>query len=189
MPPDPLLLRWIRIKAHFFIIIIQYTMIIWLSTHLFIFTAITYFSFFLTNLESAIIKSYTPTIKYRSLDKKPMFNIRDWLLPHISGKMQGHSKPHNFRFYKTHGTAYMQYMQWCTDSWQPSDLDENGEQVPGLKCLKVWWILRNNFFWNILLQHIYMCDSQRQLCWIFQKRHEDSNLGQSLSYELHHMVC
>ncbi|XP_070534121.1 uncharacterized protein [Ptychodera flava] len=30
----------------------------------------------------------------------------------------------------------MQYRQWCTDPWEPSQRDENGEQVPGIRCLK-----------------------------------------------------
>nr|XP_006821263.1 PREDICTED: uncharacterized protein LOC102800784 [Saccoglossus kowalevskii] len=92
----------------------------------------------LNDLEDIVTASYTPPIKPRSLSKQPLFNIKEWLLPHMSGRMQGHSKPHNFRFHKVQGKAYMQYRLWCTDPWEPTTIDVNGEQVPGLKCLKTW---------------------------------------------------
>ncbi|XP_006815072.2 uncharacterized protein LOC102804474 [Saccoglossus kowalevskii] len=88
------------------------------------------------DLEETVTASYTPPIKSCGLLKKPLYNIKDWLLPHITGKMQGHSKPHNFRFHKVGGRAYMQYRLWCTDKWQPTTIDANGDQVPGLRCLK-----------------------------------------------------
>ncbi|XP_070548820.1 uncharacterized protein [Ptychodera flava] len=88
------------------------------------------------DLETTVIASYTPPIKWRNITEKHLFNIKEWLIPHMPGKMQGHSKQHNFRFHKVNGTAYMQYRQWCTDPWEPSQRDENGEQVPGIRCLK-----------------------------------------------------
>ncbi|XP_077861936.1 uncharacterized protein LOC144342961, partial [Saccoglossus kowalevskii] len=85
-------------------------------------------------LEETVTASYTPPIKSRGLLKKN-YNIKDWLLPHITGKMQGHSKPHNFHFHKVGGRAYMQYTL-CTDKWQPTTIYANGDQVPSLICLK-----------------------------------------------------
>nr|XP_006820843.1 PREDICTED: uncharacterized protein LOC102801679 [Saccoglossus kowalevskii] len=90
----------------------------------------------LNDLESLIMRAYTPTVCFRSLQQKPIINIKEWLIPHISDRIQGHSKPLNFRFYKMDGTTFMQYRQWSTNPWEPSHMDVNGQQVPGLKCLQ-----------------------------------------------------
>ncbi|XP_070534490.1 uncharacterized protein [Ptychodera flava] len=83
------------------------------------------------DLISIIESSYTPAIKVALSTK--MLNIKEWLIPHMHRNFKGHSRPHNFRFRKVDGKAYMQYREWCTDPWHP--LPRDGVETPGLLCL------------------------------------------------------
>ncbi|XP_077869749.1 uncharacterized protein LOC144361813, partial [Saccoglossus kowalevskii] len=98
----------------------------------------------LNDLLHAVTDSYTPQIKTKQLTS--VFNIKEWLMPHISGTFGGHSKPHHFRFRKVDGQVRMQYRKWITHAWKPhagymDDFDEqdgdvNYDDHRGLICLE-----------------------------------------------------
>ena len=82
---------------------------------------------------SVVEGSYTPNITV--YDATPLYNIRDWLIPHLTGRFQNHTKPLWFRFLRSRdGTTRMHYKLWVDDVWLPEDTD--GENS-GLLCFQV----------------------------------------------------
>ncbi|XP_077864883.1 uncharacterized protein LOC144350661 [Saccoglossus kowalevskii] len=84
------------------------------------------------DLISIIKNAYTPAINVAVLG--PLLNIKEWLIPHLYGNFNGHSKPHNFRFRKVDQKTYMHYRLWSSDPWEPQCTSE--DDVPGLICFK-----------------------------------------------------
>ncbi len=83
-------------------------------------------------MASVIEESYTPAIQVHKAT--PLFNVKDWLIPHLSGRFQNHTKPLWFQFLRSRdGTTRMHYKLWVNDSWLPEETD--GES--GLICLQV----------------------------------------------------
>ena len=84
--------------------------------------------------------SYTPAIHV--IGATPLFNIKEWLKPHLAGQFKNHSKPLWFRLRKKDGITRMHYKMFLSDSWLPKEVLEADEVTvdedsKGLICLKV----------------------------------------------------
>ena len=95
------------------------------------------------DLGEVIKEAYTPTIEVKYAT--PLFNIKDWLEPHMAGRFQNHSFPLWFRLRMKDGKPRMHYKMWVTDEWLPKErFGEDGvtveENSKGLICLHVIWL-------------------------------------------------
>lgn len=96
---------------------------------------------FFSDLERLIMQSYTPTIRVRKVT--PLYDIKDWLTPHMAGRFQNHSYPHWFKFGKNNGQTLMHYRNWIDQPWEPQPVfGSDGNTVErsdslGLQCLQV----------------------------------------------------
>ncbi|XP_070568131.1 uncharacterized protein [Ptychodera flava] len=87
----------------------------------------------ISDLMSTVVDSYSPNINATLVGS--LFNIKEWLEPHMSGTFGGHSKPHSFRFKTVDGKVRMHYRKWSNLPWKP-ETDDNFEESKGLICLK-----------------------------------------------------
>ena len=92
-----------------------------------------------SDLGKVVEESYTPkvTVHYAT----PLFNIKDWLAPHMAGLFKNHSMPLWFRFRSKDGITRMHYKMWVHDPWLPEERrGKDGivtESTKGLICFKV----------------------------------------------------
>ena len=94
-------------------------------------------------MSKVIEDSYTPSINVSYAT--PLFNIKEWLTPHMAGAFKHHSRPLWFRFRKRDGITRMHYKMWVHDPWLPEEKrGEDGimESSKGLICLQVILILK-----------------------------------------------
>ena len=76
------------------------------------------------------------------MDATPLYNIKEWLAPHLAGRFCNHSKPLWFRLRKKEGIVRMHYKMWTDDCWLPEEkYGPDGvtidEDTKGLICFKV----------------------------------------------------
>ncbi|XP_070555939.1 uncharacterized protein [Ptychodera flava] len=97
----------------------------------------------LQDLMHTVRGSYTPAINTELLTE--VYNVKQWIEPHIAGTFGGHSKPHNFRFRRVNGKVKMNYRKWSTLPWKPvrkNDAEDSDDEMneadesDGLVCLK-----------------------------------------------------
>ena len=71
-------------------------------------------------LHQAVMNSFTPTPETE--DVEVVYDISDWLLPHIVN-VRNHTYPHTYKFFlNEQGKAVMNYKNWATDQvWQPEE--------------------------------------------------------------------
>ena len=69
-------------------------------------------------LHQAVMNSFTPTPETE--DVEVVYDIYDYLLPHIVN-VRNHTYPHTYKiFLNEQGKAVMNYKNWATDQvWQP----------------------------------------------------------------------
>ena len=86
--------------------------------------------FLTTEMFQAFSTSSTPAVEVCALST--LYNVKDWIIPHMFRRFGNHSKPHWFQFLKVEGVTRMQYRMFAEDPWLP-----NGGPAEGLICLRV----------------------------------------------------